>query len=392
MLADVKRRRLVLYLLCVVCIGVLTACSSAPGENDRRPTATPIATSIASPIVTPTATPIEATLAPETDQLRDGQAVLYWHDGDLWRSMTDGSGRQPLTQGRLFAEWFVGPERDPWWFGGFPPQPFVSPDGRWLVASVDGRKFAVVDLTASEPPRDFPSTAMFFSWSPDAEYIAYGRDKINILDVAAGELLEVSERRPGDVTDIVWSPDGQGIAYACCFTPDERQAGDELGDIYHYRLASATAEKVGETWRGLASGTPGICWVNGRPVPADEASDRSQCSPERFLPRADSADGQWRAELGGYLPDENAFSEILVTKAGDDQEGRRLDLGNDAPALDLRRVFWSAAGDALLLGSDWPRAAIYHWDLGQEEALAPIIEDGVLMGVLPQWAKPPSSR
>jgi hypothetical protein len=190
------------------------------------------------------------------------------------------------------------------------------------------------------------------------------------------------------VADIVWSPDGLEIAFACCFRPDEQQAGEEIGDVYHYDVASATASKAGETWRGLASGTPGLCWVNGQPVPADEPADRSHCSPKRRLPIADSDDGRWRAELAGYLPEENVFTEILVTETMGDQGGLRLDLTDYAPLPDLRNIFWLEAGEVLLLGSSWPGSPIYRWDLSQEDGLTPVIDEGLLLEIVPQWATP----
>lgn len=349
--------------------------TAPPATVTRTPSPTRLKTT-----ATPSATP-----PVDWAQIHSGLTVLYWNRGDLWRTTVDGQQSERLTRGELLDDWFSTEGDDPWWIGGPQPQPYVSPDGRWLVASSRGQQLVIVDLSDAQPLRRLPSSTSSVSWSPDSRFIAYGRDRVDIFDVATGESLEVPERRPGDIEDIVWSPDGQEVAYACCFQPDDRQAGEETGRIFRYDVSTGVAESVGETWRGLASGTPGLCWSDGRPIPAEKAVDQDHCSPRRILPFADSVDGLLRAELTGYLSEQNVFSQVSVIDLGSGLERFRLDLSGKEPTLDLRRVFWTDDSQALLLGSYSPGEAIYRWFPGEDVNLEPVVADGVLYGVLPQW-------
>lgn len=344
---------------------------------------------------------LQATDPADWAGIQNDLVVLYWYAGDLWRATADGLSREQLAQDKLFDDWFPTEVIDPWWIGGPRPQPYVSPDGRWLAAPVDGQQAVTVDLSGVEPPRWLPAVAHSYSWSPDSRYIAYGLNKIDIYDVMAGEMLEGLKRGPGDLEDIVWSADSLELAYACCFRPDEGQPGREIGGIRRHSLVTDESENAGETWRGLGSGTPGLCWSGGRPVPADETTSRDHCSPRDLVPRADSPDGTWRAELTDYSPEEGGFRQVTVTEAADEVERLRLDLPGQDPPLDLRRIFWTPDGEALLLGSDRPGTAIYRLTLdkdpyeqsfGDGSELESILSDGVLVGVIPQWSLPPARQ
>lgn len=367
---------------------MLTACAPPDEPPSTKASSTPSPTLTTAP---------QATDPADWAGIQNDLVILYWYAGDLWRATADGSSREQLTQGRLFDAWFPTELIDPWWIGGPPPLAYISPDGRWLAAPLDGRQAVIVDLSGVEPSRWLPAIARSFAWSPDSQYIAYGLNKVDVYDVTTGEILEGPKRGPGDLEDIVWSADGLEIAYACCFRPDEEQPGREIGRIRRHNLSTDESESAGETWRSLGSGTPGLCWSGGRPVPADETTSRDHCSPRDLVPRADSPDGTWRAELTDYSPEVGGFRQVAVTEAAGEAERLRLDLPGRDPPLDLKRIFWTPDGEALLLGSDRPGTAIYRLALyedpyeqsfGNGSELESILSDGILVGVIPQWSLP----
>jgi hypothetical protein len=145
------------FLGLLLVTALLTACAVPPAEPSSPKTSiVPPPTSTAAP---------QATDPADWAGIQNDLVVLYWYADDLWRATADGLSREQLTQDKSFDGWFPTELIDPWWIGGPRPQPYVSPDGRWLAAPVDGQQVVIVDLSGVEPSRWLPAIARSFSWS-----------------------------------------------------------------------------------------------------------------------------------------------------------------------------------------------------------------------------------
>lgn len=331
------------------------------------------------PTVAPTAVPIDPAA------IQTGAPLLFARDNDLWRADINGQNEQRLTEGQLLADWFAHTaSSDPWWWGGFPPQVHISPDGRWLAFNQNGHNLVLVDITGTEETRISPlnGAPTFFTWSPDSRQFVFGSHPLKLYDVATNSITNLLSGYGQGVYDPVWSPDGRFLAFACCFAkPDPRPyEGVLTGEIRQLELASGAVETVGETLNSVGGGTPTICWSLDGTAGIDVALPVA-CSYEPSFSSAYSPTYTQHAYLSLRSPDDVELFRLLIIAPADEPILQR-----EVPQV--QKLFWSPDGQWLLLGNDHyyvEQTAIYRLPAdgsGEAEILLP---NALLLNVVAAW-------
>ncbi len=86
------------------------------------------------------------------------------------------------------------------------------------------------------------------TWSPDGRHIAYAdkQQRLRVVDVASGTTRDVDSSRNDDITEYVWSPDGQWLAYTLT-------ADTSLSRIWLYSLKDGSRTAVTESTSSASS-------------------------------------------------------------------------------------------------------------------------------------------
>ena len=397
-LTPAQRRRLILFgltifLLVLVGLGLRGCVRLLPAVIAPKPTPTadfPSPATVAAHLTqTPGATAVSATPTnnlptptPIAGNVISGASILYILNHDLWRSDLNGARVERLTSGKMVGVWNLDlqGEVEPWWAGGLSPQIHVSPDGRWLVFTQTGKNLVIVDVTGREPVRTLSPGGVRFAWSPDSRTLAFNAvpGGLTLYDLQMDEMRPLVRQR---VWEEVWSPDGRSIGYACCFSQEADETGLSPGLIKQYNLASGIVETVGETWRGIASGPPRLCWLaDGRLLPEDEADGPLVCSYHRPIPASLSPDGRQQANLSLRHPDDTEYFRLLqITNAAD---GRLL--WEKELDVTVDRVAWSPDGKHILLGTGWSDGPILRGRTDGTSDFFTIIPSAKFLDVIPQ--------
>jgi Tol biopolymer transport system component len=266
----------------------------------------------------------------------------------------------------------------------------VSPNGRFITFSNDFDILYLVDITGTQPVQELSARSDEVAWSPDSQQMAYINQQgiIILLDVAKGELTSLANHPRFDIGNLVFSPDGRSLAYSCCFVWQESRASGEIRVI---TLANGHEDTVGETWSSIGGGSPSLCWIGPREVttvdkiPADYPDHCSRPPYSTISP-----DETQQASLGLLNPDDNVYFRRLIVKntATDEVVWQR-----DFDVI-LRWVGWSLDGPQLFLhvaGEEfWPRNgtnddAIYALPADGSSDLQLVLENAVLLDVIPAW-------
>ena len=380
-------------MLMIVYIIMMVACTRETKlPNDQMGTAvSPTMPTVS--VTTPTIEPIAVSAtAPATMSVSTSSAavqtdapLLFSRDNDLWRADLNGQHEQRLTTGNMLADWFALNEGgDFWWTGGFPPQIHVSPDGRWLAFTQTGRNLVLVDVTGQEAPRihDLTGWASIFTWAPDSQQLAYSSQTgIFLYDVATDSFQRLLAQGG---KNLVWSPDGRFLAFSCCFSETEPgpYAGTYSGKVRQVALATQQVTNVGETWIGIASGPPPLCWSATGTVGIDVA-DPLLCSYERPYPFAPAPDGEKTAVLAARTPEDDALFRLLLVKS---QATDATLWQQEVPQV--QTVYWSPDGQTLLLGNSTYNvadAAVWRIPADGSEPAQLLLSAALLLDVIPQW-------
>lgn len=124
-----------------------------------------------------------------------------------------------------------------------------SPDGKWIACISDATgetELWMQDAATGEPVQLTKNNDAYirdFEWSPDSKKIVYTdrKNRINLLDVAAGNVSVVLQDPFGEIRGVHFSPDNLWLAYA-------RMAGNEFNIIYIYNIASGKEYPVTDKW------------------------------------------------------------------------------------------------------------------------------------------------
>jgi hypothetical protein len=345
------------------------------------------------PTITPTAAPTATTEPPPpfpTDRvLRSDQTVWFVQGDAVWRSDIHG-----VELDRLTGDGFMNPESpnfDPFVLMGLQ----LSPDGRWLVNPRHDRGLMLVDLVTGQE-RLLRISARVIVWSPDSRYLAYG-----IADGASGPVRECAvclydplqdehivlasrSAENGDgvnqVWTMSWSPDGERLAYGCCFTP---RGPDEIGSdgrIEIVTIASGEREPAGPISASVGGGVEYICWTETDEIITSWGNQEICADPARTVTAlsVDNLLAGWSA----VYDEDNRWT------------GSRLHVTNQATGQLLWERFfegwtflqlaWSLDGRYLFFDDGFVNSPIWRVTADGEN-LIEFVPEGYLLGVVGEW-------
>jgi hypothetical protein len=327
-----------------------------------------------------------------------GDALLFARHDDLWLADISGGQVDQVTEDG-FLNWGMDDEMGDWYHAYSYRRPHLSPNGRYLIHSRTGRDLLLVDLAnrGAEPVAIPRPGAPLVAWSPDSQYVAYTPDTgvpaaqagLYLYSLAGSEarrLLTAAEA--SDITELVWSPDGRFLAFACCFTPDDDTAGVERGTIHQLEIASGLLERVAETTRSVGGGTAQLCWTTGGIVAEKQglvsteiAHELARCSHERHGSTTLSPDRQYRSLLTPATADDHLWTgpSLLAVTAAETEEL----LWQQELTINASRIFWSADGQWLLLDNSQADAPIWRIPADGQGEVEMIVEAGFLVVVEP---------
>ena len=321
---DAVRRCAILALGLIVFLGACTLGASAPesspapavvsaGSPSRLPPAmaTPSPSSAATPSLRPSRTPTpEPTVAAErafapltpvpTPVGAPGAdlALLYVHDGDLWRADVSGAHRQRLTTGQPLQTRY----RDIWGTFSWSHPTHVSPDGRWLAQWMEtpGRggtpEMLLVDVVGGVygwlPSPVSPNAA----WSPDGRTLAWSPypdapgSSVGVVEVYGYDtergwverLFQGDRKRWDSLSHLVWSPDGRQIAFTCCreeILVNGEYKLDALLKVHALDVARGDTRYLDRIESHLGSGMS-LCWTAAGEITTTR-EEGVTCSPVR---------------------------------------------------------------------------------------------------------------
>jgi len=328
------------------------------------------------------------------DAVTSDLVILFARDDDLWRTDLDGRLLERLTEGGTL-KWGMAQRGDDWVQASAYRSPQVSPDGRWIALSQTGLDLILVDVATHMQTRLPGRGAPIVAWSPDSCHFAYAPEPVDgaqlyLYDVRSGQaerLIIIEEDTSGiGIRDVVWSPDGRFIAFACCFVsahPEEQ--GDLVGEIQRFEVATRQTEAVGEIRASVAS-SQRLCWTaDGQLIATTSPAPAAWCSytPPRS-PAAISPDGLWFAKLAPISlgqSDWNGPSRLTVGEVATGQVLWQQEL-----TISAKTVAWSPESQYLLLDDELADSPIWRIRADGTADLEQIVEDGFLLEALFQWS------
>jgi sugar lactone lactonase YvrE len=315
---------------------------------------------------------------PGLSKLTTGAVVLFARDNDLWRADINGQNVERLTAGGLYRKDVNEDDVV------FLQDPRLSPDGRWLTYANDFRQLLLVDVTKTRDVQFLLATDDLVAWSPDSRAFAYVLNRtLFVYDVNSGVASALHTEVDQFFKDVVWSPDGRFIAFACCFVEDE-ETYPLIGQVKIVNVETGTVEIAGDTWLGIASGPPGICWpADGQAIRADEATNPVRCSLDHDHYSSNSPDGSRRAFPSTRSPEDDVIFRLLVVE---DKERDDV-LWQRELAFTFTLVRWSPDGNYLLLRATDDNTI---WRVPADGGGEPeqILSNAELLNVVPEWALP----
>ncbi len=375
----------------------VTAVSSATAHPIPTATKTTVPTSLPTATVTPvptTATPISPTnfFTDETDapapttQIETGQTIWFARGNAIWRTDLNG-----LNTERISSDQFLGRDTDEVDYRD--TQPKLSPNGRFVAQLFDYKSTRLLDLGTGN---EIILPGMWeFDWSPDSRFLAYvptsrqsSNQPIIVYDVHRGQNITLVEQIRGqdDIVffNLVWSPDGTHLAYACCFDSTEPYDGSSTGEIQKVTVATAERISVAEAVFTVAGGASPVCWHEGYVVNTERENAR-RCNSNSTHNLFSATSPNNLHAIWQSVNDANEdwiATQIIVSDATSDTEVWTFDWNTATPlalawSLDGRFLFFSDTSDN---GSIW-RLQADGTDLQE------FIPNAQLLGVIEQWQR-----
>lgn len=388
------------WLLILLMFLTLTACDVQPtGEVSSTAVTGTMPAAVVAPTAatpTPTATALSArtptALAPAAPTISAAvtvpQALLFAYADDLYRADPDGGHVERLTTGGLLG-WGMAASGDAWWVNALALAPRVSPDGRRVAFSPDGEAVVVIDAqNPAAAPLTLPGSAVF-AWSPDSGRLAVAghagdeqRAQLVVYDLATSAATLLLGELVFDIAAIAWSPDGQRVAFGCCFADDTGANGEYLdastGRVYIADLDSSAVTGAGELGRSPGGGVEPLCWTADGRLAGDEGeqADAAHCStpPDPSI----SPDGRWRFTVSS--PSQPSADALIVEELSTGATWQRKLEG------ELWPVAWSPDGQYILLDDSGLNTPIWRIAASGEGEIEVIIDDGRLLPITIQPA------
>ncbi|HUF76799.1 MAG TPA: PDZ domain-containing protein [Longimicrobiales bacterium] len=132
-----------------------------------------------------------------------------------------------------------------------------SPDGRWIAylsdASGDYDLYVRPADGSAQPRRLARGERVWMSdltWSPNSERIAFAdnRNRLRVVELESGNVVDVDSSDQGGLTDFAWAPDSRWIAYA-------KTADNTVSSIWIWSAESRSATQVTDDWTDERSPT-----------------------------------------------------------------------------------------------------------------------------------------
>ncbi len=358
----------------------------APPPPPTTKTITPETTPTTAVAFTPTPTP---TLEIRVYPLRTHQTLWFAHGDAVWRSDVHG-----VEVDRLTGDGFMDPE-DPGFETFVLPGLQLSPDGRWLVNRHHKRGLILVDL-ATRQERLLRVWARAVAWSPDSRFLAYapgdgapGRPPdcaVCLYDLAQDDHINLVPRASteGDgvnqVWTMTWSPNGDRLAYGCCFTPREPYDGVSDGRLEIITIASGLREAVGPIGASVGGGVEYICWTApGEVITSwgnwELCSDPAQTAPTLSV---DNLLADWSA----LYDEENRWTATRLHVT--DQTTGQLVWEQVFAGWTTLQLAWSPDGRYLFFDDGSPHSPIWR-ATADGLTVNEVLPEGYLLGVVDQW-------
>lgn len=335
-----------------------------------------VATSTQTPQPTPTTLPLNAHDA----------MLLFARNDDLWWSDLNGDSVAPLTEGGRL-NWGMDEQED-WLLAARTLMPQVSPNGRWLAYPVrDQPGLHLIDLATAVQIQLAEASPTAMAWTPDSQYLAYATTALFLYQAETGQVNELVAFKPGElglIKNLLWSPDGQALAFSCCFYQRDPVTGAQFGEVQRVDIATSAIETVTETRATIGGGVESICWTEDGQIVTKTSIRQpgiASCSGIQ-LSASLSADGNLWANLGPASADDTFWQGPTKLTIESLTSGELL-LAYETD-VDIRWKIWSPDGDDLFLDNSLADSPIWRLILDSEE-LQVVLEEGYLLDVIPAW-------
>ena len=272
----------------------------------------------------------------------------------------------------------------------------LSPDGRWLVNRHHERGLLLIDLVTGQERR-LPVWARVIAWSPDSRFLAYAPGEgapgraleecaVCLYDLAQDDHISLVPHAAAhddgvnDVWTMSWSPDGERLAYGCCFTPREPYEGVSDGRVVIVAIASGERGMAGPISASVGGGVEYICWTETDEIITSWGNQEICADPARTdtVLSVDNLLAGWSA----VYDEDNRWT------------GSRLHVTNQATGQLLWELFfegwtslqlaWSLDGRYLFFGDSFLNTPIWRVTADGEN-LIEFVAEGYLLGVVGEW-------
>jgi len=328
------------------------------------------------------------TYTPPLDETPTSQnpVILFAHDDDLWRIGLNEDQAERLTENDALG-WGMTQGGDDWRMNALSVPPQVSPNGRYVAFSPDGRTISLLDTNLPGQLRRITPGALVPSWSPDSRFLAYAAGgSLLIYNVETAETESVLSNVP-QISNITWSPDMRHLAFNCCFVRPEGYSTADFGEIRQVELATGQVEIIDAATLTIGGGASSLCWnQSGQVVKQRDVALGAvvTCSYDRFA-GGTSPDGKQNASTSPASTEDVFWERDSLLTVRQVESGEIV--WQQQISGHAANPFWTADGTAII----FQRGTAHENNLSIWRILAngqtnpaQIIDDGYLLDVFIQ--------